>query len=267
MNTKKILVGLVIGIALIGLTGAASAQGSSYTGYSEYIHTDILDTEEPADLDVFSATCFNTVIDHFDTNYGFTTPGDPVMVGAGVHNSMFATPIGMGVEHQIATQGGSAAITISSLDSTDGTPELEAEITSGQSLWYSGSFTDYYFATRDTGWAGAYGLLSYGLSEENGDIILFSQSAGEGLTYAVDGTIDGGTFAVANSEGMTAELEGVAPGEADINVYGSAAGVSTFSGAINDGGSIYTDIWASETVSVATGWDAVFPCYCGGPEP
>ena len=258
MNTK-IIVALVIGIALVGLTGAASAQGSSYTGYSDYSHTDILDTETPTYIDVFSGTCFQTVIGHFDDSYGFTTPGAPVIVGAGVQNSMFATPIGTGVAHQIATQGGSAAITISSLDSTDGTPELEAEITSGQSLWYSGSFTDYYFGTSDRGFAGAYGLLSYGLDEDNGDIIMFSESAGEGFTWTEGGIIDEGTFAVANFEGMTAELEGVAPGAADINVYGGAAGASTFTGAVNDWGSIHTDIWASETVSVETGWDAVFP--------
>ena len=258
MNTK-IIVALVIGIALVGLTGAASATGSYYAGYSNYSHTDILDTEIPTYIDVFSGTCFHTVIDHFDESYGFTAPGDPVIVGAGVHNSMFATPVGIGVEHQIANQGGSAAIIIRSLDSEDYMPELEAEITSEQSLWYSGSFTDYGFLTSDRGFAGAYGLLSYGLGEDNGDIILISESEGEGLTYAEGGIIDGGTFSVANFEGMIVDLEGVAPGEANINVYGGAAGASTFSGEVNDWGSIYTDIFASETVSVETGWDAVFP--------
>ncbi|MGB3459268.1 MAG: hypothetical protein WBB08_08240 [Halobacteriota archaeon] len=259
MNTKKILVGLVIGIALIGLTGAASAQGSSYTGYSDYSHIDILDTETPTTIDVDSATCFNTVIGHFDNSYGAFWPGAPVVVGAGVQNSMFATPIGTGVEHQIATQGGSAAITIRSLDSENGTPELEAEITSQQSLWYSGSFTDYYFGTSDIGFAGAYGLLSYGLGEGNGDIIMFSESEGEGFTYTEGGIIDRGTFSVANYGGMIVDLEGVAPGEADINVYGGAAGASSFSGAVNDWGSIHTDIWTSETVSVDTGWPVTFP--------
>ena len=258
MNTK-IIVALVIGIALIGLTGAASAQGSFYMGYSDYSHFDILDTETPTTIDVDSGTCFNTVIDHFDNSYGAFWPGAPVIVGAGVNNTMFATPIGTGVEHQIATQGGSAAITISSLDSGDGTPELEAEITSGQSLWYSGSFTDYGFLTSDSGFAGAYGLLSYGLGEDNGDIIMFSESAGEGFTYAEGGTIDEGTFSVANFEGMIVDLEGVAPGAANINVYGGAAGASSFSGSVNDWGSIHTDIWASETVSVETGWNAWFP--------
>ena len=279
MNTK-IIVALVIGIALVGLTGAASAQGSSYTGYSDYSHTDILDTETPTAIDVDSGTCFHTVIGHFDNSYGFPAEGSPVPVGAGVLNTMDATPVGMGVEHQIATQSGSAAITIRSLDSEDCLPELEADITSTQSLWYSGSFTEYGFLTSDKGFAGAYGLLSNGLDfgdlgvgDDCGNIFLMSQSAADGYTEAIMGTdpkfgtvsgakIDGGSFKVATFEGMTVDLEGVPPGEANINVYGGALGASTFTGTVGDWASISTDIYASETLSVDTGWSAGFPTYC-----
>lgn len=283
MNTK-IIVALVIGIALVGLTGAASATGSNYTGYSDYSHTDILNTETPTAIDVDSGTCFHTVIDHFDNSYGFTgsNTGDDVLVGAGVHNTMHAVPEGMGVEHQIATQAGTAAITIRSLDSEDDLPEVEAGVTSQQSLWYSGSFTEYYFSTSDKGFAGAYGLLSNGLDfgspgvgDDCGNIFLMSESAGEGFTYTILGTdpktgtvsggkIDGGTFSVASFEGMTVDLEGVPPGEADINVYGGAIGASTFTGTVGDWAAIHTDIWASETVSVDTGWSAGFPTECEG---
>ena len=264
MNTK-IIVALVIGIALVGLTGAASAQGSSYTGYSDYSHTDILDTETPTAIDVDSGTCFHTVIDHFDNSYGFPAANDPVYVGAGVHNTMYATPAGMGVEHQIATQDGSAAITIRSLDSEDCLPEVEAKITSDQSLWYSGSFTNYSFLASDRGFAGAYGLQSNGLDFEGndcGNIFLMSNSLADGYTEALAAKIDGGSFLVSTYEGMTVDLEGVPPGEADIYVEGGALGASTFTGTVSDWGSISTDIWAGETVSVETGWDAGFPTYC-----
>ena len=264
MNTK-IIVALVIGIALVGLTGAASAQGSSYTGYSEYSHSDILNTETPTAIDVDSGTCFHTVIDHFDNSYGFTTPGDAVLVGAGVHNAMYATPIGMGVEHQIATQSGSAGITIRSLDSRDDLPEVEAMVTSDQSLWYSGSFTEYSFLTSDRGFAGAFGLQSNGLDFEGadcGNIFLMSDSFADGYTVADAAKIDGGSFTVSTFEGMTVDLEGVPPGEADIYVEGGALGASTFTGTVSDWGSISTDIWAGETVSVNTGWGAGFPTVC-----
>ena len=279
MNTK-ILVALVIATALVGLTGAASAQGSTYYGYSDYSHTDILDTETPTALDVRSGTCFYTDIDHFDGSYGFS--GDDVLVGGEVHNSMFATPTGMGVEHQLATQAGTVEITIRSLDSEDDLPEMEAKVTSDQTLWYSGSFTEYSFLTDDKGFAGAYGLLSNGLdfgaegvADDCGNIFLMSESDADGLTKAIMGTdpkfgtvsgakIDGGTFSVATFQGMTADLEGVPPGEADIHVYGGAAGASTFTGTVGDWASISTDIWAMETVSVETGWSASFPTDCPG---
>ncbi|MCW3129532.1 MAG: hypothetical protein N2V75_05485 [Methanophagales archaeon] len=267
MNTK-IIVALVIATALVGLTGAASA--ASYTGYSDYSHTDILDTETPTNLDVNSGTCFHTVIGHFDDSYGYPAQGDPVPVGAGVFNTMYATPVGMGVEHQIATQAGTAGITIRSLDSEDCLPELEAEVTSEQSLWYSGSFTEYSFLTEDKGFAGAYGLKSNGLDfgdpgvdDDCGNIFLMSRSAGEGYTMADDGAkITGGTFSVASFQGMTAELEGVPAGDAIINVYGGAMGASTFTGAVDDWEGIATSIYAEEELTVDTGWSAGFPTMC-----
>ena len=293
MNTK-IFVALVIGIALVGLTGAASA--ATYYGDVAYSHTDILDTESPTAIDVDSGAFFETIIDHFDNSYGFNVsnvglggeptppppppldngtadPGGPVDVGAGVHNTMYTIPVGMGVEHQLATQGGSAAITIRSLDSEDDLPEVEADVRSEQSLWYSGSFTEYMILTSDRGGAGAYGLLSNGLDfddpgvmDDCGNIFLTSQSMGDGYTYimeAADTTvtgggakITGGTFSVATHEGMTAILEGVSAGDAIINVYGGAMGVSTFEGAVDDWEGISTTITAAEDLTVDTGWDA-----------
>ena len=274
MNTK-IFVALVIGIALVGLTGAASA--ATYYGDVAYSHTDILDTESPTAIDVDSGAFFETIIDHFDNSYGYPgIPGNPVDVGAGVGNRMTAIPTGMGVEHQLATQGGSAAITIRSLDSEDDLPEVEADVRSEQSLWYSGSFTEYMILTSDRGGAGAYGLLSNGLdfddpgvSDDCGNIFLTSESTGYGLTNtivrdpdtleiteAAGAKITGGTFSVATHEGMTAILEGVSAGDAIINVYGGAMGVSTFEGAVDDWEGISTTITAAEDLTVDTGWDA-----------
>jgi hypothetical protein len=190
MNTK-IITALVIAFALVGLTGAASAQGSTYSANVNYDFSQILDTEEPANVDVDSGACFGAVVD-FDTNYGFHDPGDPVTVGGAVSNTMFTMPgtYSTGVEHQMASQSGSAGITFRSPDSEDGLPELEAEITSGQSMWYSGSFDDYYFLSGDSGVIGAYGLHANGLDFEDpgpdddcGNIGLISESLGEGWTY------------------------------------------------------------------------------------
>ncbi len=279
MNTK-IITALVIGMTLVGLTGAASA--ATYYGDVDYTHTDILDTETPSNLDVDSGACFKTVIGHFDNSYGFPTQGDPVIVGGGVFNTMYATPVGMGVEHQLATQSGTAAITIRSLDSEDDLPEVEADVRSEQTLWYSGSFTEYGFLTEDKGMAGAYGLLSNGLDfdepgvmDDCGNILLKSQSAGDGYTYIIEkvelpnyldktyekipgggAKITGGTFSVGTHQGMTVDLEGVSAGDAIINVYGGAMGMSTFEGAVDDWEGIATTITALEELTVDTGWAA-----------
>ncbi len=282
MNTK-ILVALVIGMTLVGLTGAASA--ASYYGDVDYSHTDILDTEFPSNLDPVSGACFETIIGHFDNSYGYDGAADPggnVDVGAGVFNKMWATPIGMGVEHQLATQSGSAAITIRSLDSEDDLPEVEADVRSEQTLWYSGSFTEYSFLTEDKGMAGAYGLLSNGLDfdepgvmDDCGNIFLKSQSAGDGYTYIIEkvelpndlgktyekipgggAKITGGTFSVGTHQGMTVDLESVSAGDAIIKVYGGAMGMSTFEGAVDDWEGIATTITALEELTVDTGWAA-----------
>ena len=275
MNTK-IITALVIAFALVGLTGAASAAGGSYTGTINYDFSDIMDLGEPTDVHLNSGAGFHTVIQHFDTNYGcelldndavgegpcIPSPGGDVHVAGGVCNSMKAFPrFGMrtpGVTHQIATQGGSASVTIRSKDSLDGLPEVEAGITSGQSLWYGGSFDDYDIYTDDVGVAGAYGLLSNGLPD-CGNIMLVSDSFGEGHTWTKGGSkLIEGTFSVATFEGMTADIEGVSKGDAIINVYGGAAGASTFVGAVDDGEGIETRIAVTDVLTVKTGWGAKF---------
>nr|QNO54491.1 hypothetical protein ILIMKHIM_00020 [Methanosarcinales archaeon ANME-1 ERB7] len=280
MNTK-ILVALVIAFAVVGLTGAASAQdgpGSSYTGYISYDSFQIIDTEEPTALDIDSGACFRLDIDHFDTNYGvndnykddedfIAEPGGVVPVGAGVYNMMSASPewfYSEGVEHQVATQGGSATITINTKDSEDSEPEMAAEITSDQSLWYSGSFSGYFINVEDKGMAGAYGLLSDGLdfddpgvADDCGNLILKSDSSGQGATLGWGGAkITEGTFAFSAYEGVVAELEGVPLGEANFDVYGGAASSSSFEGTVGDWGSISTGTTSAEIVFVETGWYA-----------
>ena len=279
MNTK-ILVALVIATALVGLTGAASA--ASYTGAIDYDLIQIIDTEEPTALDLNSGAGFLTIIEKLDTSYGVSDidkdllvaePGGIVPVGAGVYNTMSATPeywYSEGVEHQIATQGGSAAITINTKDSEDDKPEMAAEISSAQSLWYSGSFSGYYIEVADYGMAGAYGLLSDGLDfddegiyDDCGNIFLKSDSYGFGMTQAWgDGPGMGGakltegTFSFSTFEGMTAELEGVPLGEANFDIYGGAAAASTFEGTAGDWEGISTWVEIGEYAEVETGWDA-----------
>ena len=267
MNTK-IITALVIAFALVGLTGAASAAGGIYTGTIDYDFSDYMDLGEPTLLDLNSGAGFHTVIHHFDTNYGLASDGTPLPGGqvdvfGGVCNSMDADPIyeltTPGVTHQIAAQSGSASVTVRSKDSEDGLPEVEAGIMSGQSLWYSGSFDGYSMITDDVGVAGAYGLLSNGLPDDCGNIMLVSDSKGDGYTWTRgDSKLIGGTFSVAAFEGMTADIEGVPGDAAIINVYGGAAGVSTFEGAVDDGQGIGTRIIAEDRLTVLTGMDAKF---------
>ena len=270
MNTK-IMVALVIAFALVGLTGAASAQGpgASYTGTINYDFSESMELVEPTLLDLNSGAGFHTVIGHFDTSYGLApdgtpSPGGQVDVFGGVCNSMEGTHgIGsMGVTRQMETQSGSASVTIRSLDS-GGAPEIEAEVTSAQSMWYRGSFDSYAISTDDVGVAGAYGLLSNGLDfpspDDCGNIVLASDSYGNGYTWTNGGSkLIEGTFSVATFEGMTAELEGVSQGDAIINVYGGAVGASTFMGAVDDGEGIGTTITAEDVLTVLTGSAAKF---------
>jgi hypothetical protein len=276
MNTK-ILVALVIGFALVGLTGAASAQGSSYTGGISYDSYQIIDTEEPTAIDMNSSACFRIDIDHFDTNYGVNgnykgeaigaEPGGVVPVGAGVGNVMYATPDWLyseGVEHQVVTQGGSAVITINTKDSEDARPEMAAEISSDSSLWYSGSFSGYDIWVEDKGMAGAYGLLSdgldfgeFGIDDDCGNVILKSDSDGYGTTWAWNGAkLTEGTFSFNAYEGMVGELEGVPLGEANFDVYGGTAVSSTFEGTAGDWAGISTYVEAWERAKVETGGNA-----------
>jgi hypothetical protein len=271
MNTK-IITALVIAFALVGLTGAASAQGSYYTGNVNYDFTQILDTEEPTAIDVDSGACFDVVIDHFDTNYGFPNPDAPVIVGGGVGNTMYAMPglYSTGVEHQMAAQSGSAGVTIRSPNVGDGLPELEAEITSAQSMWYSGSFDEYMFMVSDVGTAGAYGLHANGLDfgdpgplDDCGNCGLISTSWGIGSTYGdfeTGAKLMEGTFSVSEFERMTVDLEGVPRGEAAITVEGGAAGASTFVGTVPvtevaGSGGMSTTISVGNNLLVGAGWD------------
>jgi len=270
MNTK-IITALVIAFALVGLTGAASAQGSTYNADLNYDFSQIMDTEEPANVDIHSGACFDAVVD-FDTNYGFPDPGDeyPVIVGGVVNNTMMTAPglFSTGVEHQMASQSGSAGITFRSPDSEDDLPELEAEITSGQSMWYSGSFDEYYFLSGDSGVIGAYGLHANGLDFEDpgpdddcGNIGLISTSWGEGYTYGdfdAGSKLMEGTFSVSEFERMTVDLEGVPRGQAATTVEGGAAGASTFVGTVpvTDPGYAYmgTEIMVGNELLIDAGW-------------
>nr|QNO54492.1 hypothetical protein ILIMKHIM_00021 [Methanosarcinales archaeon ANME-1 ERB7] len=167
------------------------------------------------------------------------------------------------VEHQIATQGGSAAITIITKESEDARPEMAAEISSDQSLWYSGSLSKYGILVADKEMAGASGLLSDG--DGYGNIILKSDSYGSGLTQVMgDGPSDDGaeitegTFSFSTYEGMTAELP---LGEAnyDYDIYGGASAASTFEGTVGDGEGISTWVQVVEYAEVETGWDVINP--------
>ena len=132
MNTK-ILVALVIGIALFGLTGAASAQTSTSSIYYEFMKT-------------IEGNGIDVVGDSFDgivSTAGWQQGADEraLIQNTLVNVNADAGDIDPnGVYHATLTQAGTASITKRPLDSEDELGELEIGMMKAQDLTVSGQF-------------------------------------------------------------------------------------------------------------------------------
>jgi hypothetical protein len=136
MNTK-ILVALVIGIALFGLTGAASAQTSTDTSTSS-IYYEFVKTIEGNGISVVRDS-----LDGIESTAGWQQgAGERALIQntlVNVHaNAGNIDP--NGVYHATLTQAGTASITKRPLDSEDDFGELEISMMKGQDLIVSGQF-------------------------------------------------------------------------------------------------------------------------------
>ena len=137
MNTK-ILVALVIGITLAGLTGAASAcQTTTSDLYYQFVHTvegqgiEIIDGM-PA---IASCAAWDVGGPCNDENAGIVNR--LVNVNADFNDARG----GDGIYHATLTQTGAASITKRPLDSEDDLEELEVFVGKSQDLAVSGQFT------------------------------------------------------------------------------------------------------------------------------
>ena len=138
MNTK-ILVALVIGITLVGLTGAASACETTTSDlYYQFVHhidgqgIDIVDLER------------------IDSGAGWAIGGYCSEENAVIRNMLVdTTPVasndysGDGIYEATLTQIGSASITKGPVNSQDDVEELETYVFKSQDLFVSGQFDSY----------------------------------------------------------------------------------------------------------------------------
>ena len=132
MNTK-ILVALVIGIALFGLTGAASAETSTSSIYYQFVKT-----LEGNGIDVVDDS-----LDGIVSTAGWQQGSDERAL---IQNTLVNVKADAGnidpngVYHATLTQAGSASITKRPLDSEDELDELEIGMRKAQDLTVSGQF-------------------------------------------------------------------------------------------------------------------------------
>lgn len=141
MNTK-ILVALVIGIALFGLTGAASADTTSCqatdTTSTSSIYYEFVKTIEGNGIDVVG-----TSLDNIVSGAGWNQGGCEKAL---IKNTLVNVDVNAGnidpngVYHATLTQAGTASITKRPLDSEDELGELEIAMKKGQDLTVSGQF-------------------------------------------------------------------------------------------------------------------------------
>ena len=136
MNTK-IIVALVIGIAVIGLTGVASARTSTSSIYYDFVKTvegnGIYDVV--TDLDNLVSTA----------GWSYDDPSSTYQERAFIQNTLentWATPAGDpdGIYHAKVIQAGTASITTRDEDSEDADKELEIKMAKAQDVIVSGQF-------------------------------------------------------------------------------------------------------------------------------
>ena len=274
MNTK-IITALVVGIALFGLTGAASANDEWATWETDEISFEYLESFaglEPVTVDVTSGVGFDKVITNFDTTYGYYEDGT-LIKGAEIEKTMKTTPTGDGGFDQTIRQSGYAKQVIRGLNKEDGKVEFAAEIGTSQDTWFSGTLNKMDVEMSDTGYIGAYGLVTKA-NPGCGNCVLYSNSEGTGTTEAL-GTKEGnhlsilhdGTFWMDTVEGVSVDLSGTWRPEAFV--YGGSSGGSTFEGTMKEEGSIHTRVTVEDCMLFDQGDSAILmqldipPCNTG----
>ena len=239
MNTK-IITALVIGVALFGLTGAASA--TDLWEQVTYVHQETLDSVQyqPTNESLVSGAFFAKIVDDFDANYGYTTTGpwildDDVLAVGGIGNIMKVEPTGVGAYSSDITQSGMANITIRSLDADDKLPEIEMNMLKTQQVGVTGSLDRVNVTMDSYGLVGEYGALSNGLPG-CGNLVQV-QAAHANAAVAPNGwpgdpthgavKIHGVGAQMMTTQGLTADIEGVPYANPIVKTYGSATvGVS-----------------------------------------
>jgi hypothetical protein len=157
MNTK-ILVALVIGIALFGLTGAASACETSVSSiYYEFVKTvDGQGLEDTInDLDHISSTAGWSYNNPDNTETTLSCQDEEVCIrNTLVDTTGTASEYDVdGIYHATVVQAGSAAITKRPIDS-EGPIELEITMAKAQDVMVSGQFDTFGATFHDFGSAG-----------------------------------------------------------------------------------------------------------------
>jgi hypothetical protein len=252
MNTK-ILVALVIGITLAGLTGVASAAEQIDSIYYEYTQT--FGGEEINPVRVASGAAFEVTDEHFDSTTATINRGETETCAI-VGNYMNTNP-GMehgGAYHHAITQSGSADLIMRTMEDEDVLPELELALQKAQSIWYSGQFDSYGVEMAQIGIVGEnYGAYGVGLGDPAcGNCHLEEIATGNGLTTATGrASITEGTFAMASAQSVDVYL---ANENTVMDITGGVGIGSTFDGNIDfDDGWITTTVGASETSSISSG--------------
>lgn len=243
MNTK-IIAALVIGIALFGLTGAASA--TEAWDEITYVHKETIESIQyrPTDEFLVSGAFFYKIIDDFDGSYGYTEGEHDVMLAGGVVNIMDVDVTGVGAYNSEKMQTGKANVTLRSLDKNDGVPEIEMYVGKAQTVNVEGSLDKVVVDLDGFGLVGEYGAVSNGLPG-CGSLCLCEQVKGD-VTVAPTGMIpanfgsaenngpcpgavkiDSVGVSLSSYQGLTADLEGVPPANPKVDVFGGVSmGVS-----------------------------------------
>jgi hypothetical protein len=260
MNTK-ILVMLVIGIALVGLTGAAA--GDNYTTGVSFNYWSDLHTVSPVNTQATAGAEYNSEIENLNNygNLGMDSDGLGYGLGGMVQATQSTAPVDaipyvMGSEYDaIESMWGYATQTINTVNPADDKCEWAAEIGTGHHLDWTGSVKSNMLTV--VGDVGEVGVLlnpaNPGDSTKCGNCRLNSALTGEGKTEVlVDSlaTLTGGTFDISGYEGVCMDLSEV---DRHIDVYGGSSASSTYVGSALSQGSITTTVTASDTMKVGLG--------------
>jgi hypothetical protein len=230
MNTK-ILVALVLGITLVGLTGAVSGETTTSDLYYQFVHTVTGDG-----INIIDAMPVIT------SGAGWDDGGACSAEKALIMNRLLAAEYAHEGEYEaVLVQSGSASIIKRPLDSEDEFEEFEADMYKAQDLYLSGEFN----GTPVDGWQtikaqfkdyGSVGCNNYsGCGNIHAVGELYDSSRGWLACYG-DARISEATIGTASWTSLSADglLENVIM-DGGISAYSSFGDMS-----VTDGGSVFT---------------------------